>query len=78
MATASYTSKVTTKGQVTIPGSVRQVLGVEPGGSVMFMVDDQTVTLERAESLDVGFLKLASAAFTDWNTAEADKEFGGL
>ena len=78
MAAASYAMKMTTKGQVTIPSRVRQTLGIEPGDLVVFMVDRETVTLKRAERLDAGFPKLASEVFTDWNTAEADEEFGDL
>jgi len=76
MAVSSFASKVTTKGQATIPSAVRRHLGVEPGDSVMFtVIDGETVTLKRAEKLDAGFLRLASEAFTDWNTPEADEEF---
>ncbi len=40
--------KVTTKGQVTIPQSVRELLGIEPGSEVEFVVGPDGVRLVRA------------------------------
>ena len=71
-------SKLTTKGQATIPSKVRKILGVEAGDSVMFIIADDTVTVKRAEPLDAGFLRLASESFSDWNSPEDDEAFRDL
>ena len=71
-------SKVTSKGQVTIPAEVREKLGISAGDSVVFTVDGDTVTLKRAGRLDAGFLKVATESFSDWNAPEADDAFGNL
>ncbi len=71
-------TKVTSKGQATIPSEVRRLLGVRGGDSVMFSIDGDTVTVKRAERLDAGFLRLATESFSDWNTPEADEEFRDL
>ncbi len=71
-------TKVTSKGQATIPSEVRALLGVKAGDSVMFSIDGDTVTVKRAERLDAGFLRLATESFSDWNTPEADDEFRDL
>jgi antitoxin PrlF len=42
-------STVTDKGQTTIPKSVRQALGVNPGDHLAYRVDEQGVTLRRAD-----------------------------
>ena len=78
MTMLKLVTKMTTKGQATIPSKVRKLLGVKPGDSVMFMIDGETVTLQRASALDAGFLKLANDSFTDWNTPEADDAFREL
>ncbi|MFN4271154.1 MAG: type II toxin-antitoxin system PrlF family antitoxin [Thermosynechococcus sp.] len=42
-------STITAKGQTTVPKSVRQALGVDYGGRITFVVDDQRrVYVERA------------------------------
>lgn len=36
-----FEAKTSTKGQATIPIEVRKVLGLQPGGSVQFIVDNE-------------------------------------
>ena len=41
------TRKVTTKAQVTIPQELREKLGIHPGSTVEFGVEDDVVTLRK-------------------------------
>lgn len=41
-------AKVMSKGQVTIPKEVREVLGVQPGDKITFIVDGTTVRIVNA------------------------------
>ena len=43
-------SKITAKGQITVPKAVRQVLGVSYGGEIAFVVDDRGVSVQGVES----------------------------
>jgi antitoxin PrlF len=43
------TSTITSKGQTTVPKSVRQALGLSEGDQIAFRVDDTGVTVRRAE-----------------------------
>ncbi|MFO7979749.1 MAG: AbrB/MazE/SpoVT family DNA-binding domain-containing protein [Candidatus Aminicenantes bacterium] len=43
------TAKVTSKGQVTIPSTIRDILKLEPGSTVMFKVTDKGVVLSPCE-----------------------------
>lgn len=43
-------SSVTSKGQVTIPASVRRKLGIKPGDRVGFVERDDHVVIERHEN----------------------------
>jgi antitoxin PrlF len=70
--------KITTKGQTTIPASVRKKLGLRPGDFVEFKVGKAGVTLSKADRLDAAFLKLAEEAFADWNSKEDDEAFRDL
>ena len=70
--------KVTTKGQTTIPASVRKKLGLRPGDFVEFKVRKGGVMLSKADRLDAAFLKLAEETFSDWNSKEDDEAFRGL
>jgi AbrB family looped-hinge helix DNA binding protein len=44
-------SHVTSKGTVTIPVEIRRELGLEPGDSVVFVVDGDHAVLSRARSV---------------------------
>jgi len=46
------TAKVTSKGQVTIPLTIRDILKLEPGSSVMFKVTDKGVVLSPCEIIE--------------------------
>lgn len=48
--TLETTSKITSKGQLTLPKSVREVLGVETGARVRFVIADGVVTVEAASN----------------------------
>jgi AbrB family looped-hinge helix DNA binding protein len=72
------TSRLTSKGQATIPVEVRKALRLKEGDSVMFEMDKGKVTLRRAEGLDRAFLKLAESAFEEWNSPEDEAAFRDL
>jgi AbrB family looped-hinge helix DNA binding protein len=46
------TAKVTSKGQVTIPLTIREILKLEPGSTVMFKVTDNGVILSPCEIVE--------------------------
>ena len=48
----SETAKVTSKGQVTIPSTIREILKLEPGSTVMFKVTDRGVILSPCEIIE--------------------------
>lgn len=41
---------LTSKGQITLPKSIRQALGLEPGGKVAFDLRDGEVVVSRADA----------------------------
>lgn len=50
MATADHITTITGRGQVTLPASVRRLLGVRTGERVAFVVDGETVRVEPVAS----------------------------
>jgi len=49
MGTLREVASVTSKGQITLPKSVRQLLGVESGDKVVFDVEGEQVVVRRAD-----------------------------
>jgi antitoxin PrlF len=71
-------SRLTSKGQATIPVSVRNALRLKPGDRVAFQVTGQKVTLRRVDPLDRAFMTLSEDAFNDWNSPEDEEAFRDL
>ena len=46
------TAKVTSKGQITIPLNIREILRLEPGSTVMFKVTENGVLLSPCEIVE--------------------------
>ncbi len=58
------TGTMTSKGQTTVPKSVRQTLGLAPGDRLSYTIRDGVVTLAKAES-EADHADPAIAAFLD-------------
>jgi len=71
-------SRLTSKGQATIPVEVRRALSLGEGDRVVFELRKGKVSLRKAERLDPAFLKLGEAAFEEWNSPEDEAAFRGL
>jgi antitoxin PrlF len=71
-------SRISAKGQVTIPKEIREVLKLEPGDMVAYELRNGTVTLKRVEPLDTAFHEALSATLGEWNTPEDDEAFRDL
>lgn len=73
-----YQSKLSSKGQVTIPVEVRTKLGLEPGDVVIYEVEEERAVLRRAEPFDVAFHAALSGTLDEWSSPEDDEAFGDL
>ena len=71
-------SKVTAKGQTTIPAEVRAKLGLKPGDTVIYRETKTGIVIRKASVLDAEFLKLQEHALSDWLSPEADEAFRDL
>lgn len=74
----SYQSKLSSKGQVTIPAEVRERLHLEPGDVVVYEVEADRVTLRRGEPFDLAFHAALSATVDEWASPEDEEAFGDL
>lgn len=49
--TGTYRSRMTSKGQVTVPAALRKELGLAPGDRVEFVQENGSVRVRKAESV---------------------------
>jgi antitoxin PrlF len=71
-------SKVSSKGQVTIPKKVRDSLRTQPGDWIEYELLDGVVMIRRADSLDRAFHSALSETLTEWSSSEDEEAFGDL
>jgi len=71
-------SKVTSKYQATIPLAVRRKLGLKPGDSVMFEIEDDVVTVRRATAFDKDYAEAVESTLTEWLSKEDEEAYRDL
>ena len=71
-------SRLTSKGQATIPVEVRKALRLKEGDRVVFEMKGGKVVVRKAEAMDRAFLALADTAFEEWNSPEDEAAFRDL
>lgn len=72
------TSKVTSKGQVTIPKPVRDRLKVSAGDSLTYEIRESEVVLRRATPFDLAWHSALSETLSEWARPEDEEAFGDL
>ncbi|MBI1955968.1 MAG: AbrB/MazE/SpoVT family DNA-binding domain-containing protein [Acidobacteria bacterium] len=71
-------SKISKKGQVTIPKIVRESLRASPGDWIEYEVQDNVIKLRRVEPFDRAFHAALSDTLTEWASAEDEEAFRDL
>ena len=72
-------SRLTSKYQTTIPGAVREVLGLDKGDSLAFEIgNDGAVTVRKATPLDLEFARALQPLLSEWASEEDQEAYGGL
>jgi len=71
-------SKISRKGQVTIPKKVRISLGANPGDLIEYEVRDKIVVMRRVEPFDRAFHAALSDTMTEWSSPEDEEAFRDL
>ena len=71
-------SRLSRKGQVTIPKAVRETLQLNPGDLVAYQVSGGVVTLRRLEPFDESFHAALADTLEEWASPEDDEAFRDL
>ena len=71
-------SRLSRKGQVTIPKAVRDKLQAKAGDSIVYEVEGKVVTLRRLEPFDAAFHASLAQTLEEWNTPEDEEAFRDL
>lgn len=73
-----YTSRLSSKGQVTIPHEIRSALHLEAGDLVAYDLKEGNAILRRAEAFDAAYLSTVFETLEEWSSADDEKAFRDL
>jgi antitoxin PrlF len=71
-------SRLSSKGQVTVPREIRRELALEAGDYVAYEVRDGVVVLRKVQPFDVAFHKTLAATLDEWSSPEDEEAFRDL
>ena len=72
------TSRLTTKGQTTIPRPIRERLGLEAGDRVLFLVRESEVVIRKLQGLDMAYLRALEGTLGEWDSPEDEEAYRDL
>jgi AbrB family looped-hinge helix DNA binding protein len=72
------TSRITSKGQTTIPRAIREKLSLKPGDVVVYELDKDEVRLRKQTPLDVAYLRAVQTTLSEWDSPEDAAAFDDL
>ncbi len=71
-------SRLSSKGQVTIPGEVRRALGLRSGDIVAYDVRGTSAVIRKLEPFDVPFHEALADTLDEWTSPEDEEAFHDL
>jgi len=71
-------SKLSTKGQITIPAELRKAIGIKPGDMVGYELDGKIVKLKRVEPFDIAYHAAVGETLEEWLSPEDEDAFNDL
>lgn len=66
----SPVSRLTSKAQTTIPREERQKLSLEPGDTIVYEIEDDSVRLRKQAPLELSYLRAVQTTLSEWESPE--------
>ena len=71
-------SKLSAKGQITVPAELRKAIGLKPGDLVSYELDGKSVKLKRVEPFDAAYHAAIAETLEEWNSPQDEEAFNDL
>jgi len=71
-------STLSSKGQVTIPKSLRDQLDLSAGDKLEFELDDETLKISKVEPFDEAFHRATEGTLSEWMSPEDEEAYSDL
>jgi antitoxin PrlF len=75
---ASELATLSSKGQVTVPKTVRDALGLRQGDTLQWVLEEGSVRVKVLRPVDRLFLEGVEANLQEWNSLEDEEAFADL
>lgn len=76
---STYSSKLTSKYQATIPKEIRQHLHLKSGDEILYeLLPDNTVIIRKTSPLDLDYLHALNFTLNEWESAEDEQAYKNL
>lgn len=73
-----HSSRLSSKGQVTLPAKVREALGLRPGDLVAYAIKGKSAVIQKLGAFDAAFHKALSQTLDEWTSSDDDAAFRDL
>ena len=75
----TYSAKLTSKYQATIPREIRKHLHLESGDEILYELQpDNTVLVRKTSPLDLEYLKALNSTMNEWESDEDEQAYKNL
>jgi len=74
----NLSSKISSKGQITIPADIRNHLALAPGDFLKFILEGSKVLISKGSPIDLEYYKALDSTLTEWNSKEDDEAYNDL
>ncbi len=71
-------SRISAKGQITLPKEIRQTMGLEAKDLVSYEVRSDGILLKRVDPFDESFHRALAATLDEWDSPEDEEAFRDL
>lgn len=71
-------STVTSKGQTTLPRTVREALSLSPGDRVVYEIEGDAVVIRKLAPLDAAYLGALQTTLSEWSSPEDAEAYDDL
>jgi AbrB family looped-hinge helix DNA binding protein len=71
-------SRLSPKGQVTIPKKVREQLGLAPNDYIIYEIQEGVAVLRKLEPFDAQYHAALSGTLSEWSSAADEEAFRDL
>ena len=71
-------SKLSSKGQIKIPASIRSAMSLKPGDFITYSLNGNSVKLKKIEPFDAAYHAAVAETLEEWNSPVDDEAFSVL